>query len=45
MNKLLENLNEEQRKAAEQEQGPCMVLAGPGYRKNHDNSSSSGKYD
>lgn len=33
MNKLLKSLNEEQRKAAEHEQGPCMVLAGPGTGK------------
>lgn len=33
MNKLLKNLNEEQRKAAEIVTGPCMVLAGPGTGK------------
>lgn len=33
MNKLLKSLNEEQRKAAEYRQGPCMVLAGPGTGK------------
>lgn len=33
MNKLLKNLNEEQRKAAEIVAGPCMVLAGPGTGK------------
>ncbi|MDF2891011.1 MAG: putative helicase, UvrD / type, partial [Clostridia bacterium] len=33
MNKLLKNLNEEQRKAAEHTTGPCMVLAGPGTGK------------
>jgi DNA helicase II / ATP-dependent DNA helicase PcrA len=33
MNKLLMNLNEEQRKAAEIMTGPCMVLAGPGTGK------------
>ncbi|MDF2533767.1 MAG: putative helicase, UvrD / type, partial [Clostridia bacterium] len=33
MNKLLKNLNEEQKKAAEHNAGPCMVLAGPGTGK------------
>ena len=33
MNKLLKNLNEEQKKAAEHTAGPCMVLAGPGTGK------------
>ena len=33
MNKLLKSLNEEQRKAAEVVNGPCMVLAGPGTGK------------
>ncbi|MGB7605086.1 MAG: ATP-dependent helicase [Lutisporaceae bacterium] len=33
MNKLLKTLNEEQKRAAEHEQGPCMVLAGPGTGK------------
>jgi DNA helicase-2/ATP-dependent DNA helicase PcrA len=33
MYNLLENLNEEQRKAAEILSGPCMVLAGPGTGK------------
>lgn len=33
MNKLLKSLNQEQRNAAEHEEGPCMVLAGPGTGK------------
>jgi DNA helicase II / ATP-dependent DNA helicase PcrA len=33
MDKLLKNLNEEQRSAAENTAGPCMVLAGPGTGK------------
>lgn len=33
MNKLLKSLNEEQRKAAAHQEGPCMVLAGPGTGK------------
>ena len=33
MNKLLKNLNEEQKIAAENLAGPCMVLAGPGTGK------------
>ena len=33
INNLLKNLNEEQRKAAEHKEDPCMVLAGPGTGK------------